>query len=40
MKGSSLCNKLTFFHLEGSRKEGRPELRGLDDVLQDLEILK
>jgi hypothetical protein len=32
MDESSLCKKLTFSRLEGSRKEGRPKLRWLDDV--------
>jgi hypothetical protein len=40
MDESSLCKKLTFSQLEGSRKKGRPKLRWLDDVLQDLKILK
>jgi hypothetical protein len=38
MDESSLCKKLTFSQLEGSRKKGRPKLRWLDDVLQDLKI--
>jgi hypothetical protein len=40
MDESSLCKKLTFSHLEGSRKKGRPKLRWLHDVLEDLKILK
>jgi hypothetical protein len=36
MDESTLCKKLTFSQLEGSRKKGRPKLRWLDDVLQDL----
>jgi hypothetical protein len=32
-----LCIKLTFSQLGGSRKKGRPKLRWLDDVLQDLD---
>jgi hypothetical protein len=31
-----LCIKLTFSKLGGSRKKGRPKLRWLDDILQDL----
>jgi hypothetical protein len=40
MDESLLCRKLTFTQLEGSRKKGRPKLRWLDDVLQDLKIVK
>jgi hypothetical protein len=40
MEESSLCKKLTFSHLEGCRKKGRPKLRWLGDVLQDLKTLK
>jgi hypothetical protein len=40
MDESCLCKKLTFYQLEGRRKKGRPKLRQLDDVLQDLKILK
>jgi hypothetical protein len=40
MEKSSLCKKLTFSQLEGCRKKGRPKLRWLDDVLQDLKTLK
>jgi hypothetical protein len=40
MEESSLCKKLTFSQLEGRRKKGRPKLRWLDDVLQDLKTLK
>jgi hypothetical protein len=40
MDESLLCRKLTFSQLEGSRKKGRPKLRWLNDVLQDLKILK
>jgi hypothetical protein len=40
MDETLLCKKLTFSQLEGSRKIGRPKLRWLDDVLQDLKILK
>jgi hypothetical protein len=40
MDESSLCKKLTFSQLEGSRKKGKPKLRCQDDVLQDLKILK
>jgi hypothetical protein len=40
MDENLLCRKLTFSQLEGSRKEGRPKLRWLDYVLQDLKILK
>jgi hypothetical protein len=40
MDESLLCRKLTFTQLEGSTKKGRPKLRWLDDVLQDLKILK
>jgi hypothetical protein len=40
MDESFLCRKLTFTQLEGSRKKGRPKLRWLDGVLQDLKILK
>jgi hypothetical protein len=40
MEESSLCKKLTFSQLEGCRKKGRPKLRWLDDVLQDLKTLK
>jgi hypothetical protein len=40
MDESSLCKKLSFSQLEGSRKKGRPKLRWLDDILQDLKILK
>jgi hypothetical protein len=36
----SLCKKLTFCQLEGSIKKVRPGLRWLDDVLQDLKMLK
>jgi hypothetical protein len=39
MDENSLWKKLTFCHLEGSRKEERPK-RWLDDILQDLKILK
>jgi hypothetical protein len=35
MEESLLCRKLTFSQLEGSRKNGRQELRWLNDVLQD-----
>jgi hypothetical protein len=38
MEESSLCKKLTS-HLEGCRKKGRPKLRWLGDVLQDLKTL-
>jgi hypothetical protein len=37
---SLLCRKLTFSHLDGSRKKRQPRLRWLDEVLQDLKILK
>jgi hypothetical protein len=40
MDESSLCRQLVFSQLEGSRKKGRPKLKWLDDVLQDLKILK
>jgi hypothetical protein len=40
MDESSLCKTLTFSQLEGSRKKGRPKLRWLDDVLEDLKILE
>jgi hypothetical protein len=40
MDESLLCRKLPFSQPEGSRKKGRPKLRWLDDVLQDLKILK
>jgi hypothetical protein len=40
MDESFLFKKLTFSQLQGSRKKGRPGLRWLDDVLQDLNILK
>jgi hypothetical protein len=40
MDESLLCRKLIYSHLDGSRKKGRPELRWLDDVLQDPNILK
>jgi hypothetical protein len=40
MDESLLCRKLTFTHLESSRKKGRPKLRWLDDLLQDHRILK
>jgi hypothetical protein len=40
MYESSLYKKLIFSQLEGSRKKGRPKLRWLDDVLQNLKILK
>jgi hypothetical protein len=38
MDESSLCMKLTFSQVEGSRKNGRPKLRWMDDVLQDLKM--
>jgi hypothetical protein len=31
---------ITFTQLEGSRQKGRPKLRWLDAVLQDLKVLK
>jgi hypothetical protein len=37
---SLFCRKLTFSQLEGTRKKGRPKLRLLVDVLQDLKIFK
>jgi hypothetical protein len=37
---NSHCKKLSFCQLEGSRKGGRPKLRWLDDVLQDVKTLK
>jgi hypothetical protein len=40
MDESLLRRKLTFSQLEGGRKKGIPKLRWLDDVLQDLKILK
>jgi hypothetical protein len=40
MDESFLFRKLTFSQLEGSRKKGKPKLRWLVDVLQDLKILK
>jgi hypothetical protein len=40
MDENLLCRKLTFTQLEGSKKKGRQKLRLLDDVLQDLRILK
>jgi hypothetical protein len=40
MDEGSLCRKLTFSQVQGSRKEGRPILRWMDDALQDLRILK
>jgi hypothetical protein len=40
MDETLICRKLTFSQLEGSRKKERPKLRWLDDVLQDLNILK
>jgi hypothetical protein len=40
MEESSPCKKLTFSQLEGCRKKGRPKLRWLDDVLQDIKTLK
>jgi hypothetical protein len=40
MDESSLCKKLTVSQVEGSRKIGRSKLRWLDDVLEDLKILK
>jgi hypothetical protein len=40
MDENLLCKKLTFSQLEGSRKEGMPKLRWLDDVLQNFKILK
>jgi hypothetical protein len=40
MPESSFCKKLTFSWPEGSTKKGRPKLRWLEDVLQDLKILK
>jgi hypothetical protein len=40
MDESLLWKKLIVSQLEGSRKKGRPKLRWLDDVLQDLKILK
>jgi hypothetical protein len=39
MDESLLCRKLTFSRPEGSRKKGRPKLRWLNEVLQDLRIL-
>jgi hypothetical protein len=39
MKIRSARSYLTFSQLEGSRKKGKPKLRWLDDVLQDLKIL-
>jgi hypothetical protein len=40
MDGSSLNKKITFSQVEGSRKKGRPKYGWLDDVLEDLKILK
>jgi hypothetical protein len=40
MDESLLCRKLTFSQLESSRIKGKPKLRWLDNVLQDLKILK
>jgi hypothetical protein len=40
MDESSLCKKLTFSQLDGSRKKGRPKLRWLDDILKDFKILE
>jgi hypothetical protein len=40
MDESLLFRKLTFSQLESSRKKGRPKLRWLDDVMQNLNILK
>jgi hypothetical protein len=39
MDKNSLCMKLTFFQLEGNTKKGRPKLRWMDNVLQDLKTL-
>jgi hypothetical protein len=33
-----LCKKLTFTQAVGKRKKGRPKLRWMDDVLQDLNV--
>jgi hypothetical protein len=38
MDKSLLSKKLTFSHIKGSTKEGRPKLRWLDDALEDLKI--
>jgi hypothetical protein len=40
MDKSLVCRKLTFSQLEGSRKKGTTNLRWLEDVMQDLNILK
>jgi hypothetical protein len=37
---SLMGRKLTFTHLEGSRKKGGPKLRWLNDVLQDIRFLE
>lgn len=36
----SLCKKLNFSELGGSRKKGEPKLNWLDDTLQDFKALK
>jgi hypothetical protein len=40
MEDNAPCKKRTFSQPEGSRKKGRPKLRWLDSVLNDLKILK
>jgi hypothetical protein len=39
MEESSLCKKLTFTQVVGKKKKGRPKLRVMDDVLQDLKVV-
>jgi hypothetical protein len=37
---NSPCKKITFSQPEGSQKKGRPKLRWLDSVLNDVKLLE
>jgi hypothetical protein len=39
MEESSLCKKLTFTQVVGKKKNGRPKLRWMDDVLRDPKVV-
>jgi hypothetical protein len=39
MEESSICKKVTFTQVLGKGKKGRPKLRWVDDVLQDLIVV-
>jgi hypothetical protein len=40
MEKNLSCKQITFSQPEGSRKKGRPKLRWLDSVLNDVKLLK